>query len=279
LPAGLVASACARRLRIPSVVTFDSGEFVSLPSADYGLQRRWQHRLAVSIVGKMATHLTVCSEYQATLARQHGLQPEVVPWGVDRRTFSPSSPVEGPPWRLLHVASLNRVKDQPTLLDAVSLLVKRVPHVHLDIVGEDTLDGQLQKRAARLGVERHVTFHGFQPTERVVEFYQRAHLLVISSLHEGACAAVLEAASCLVPTVGTNVGYIADWAPDSSVAVHPGNAAALAQAIETTLLDTRLRRAIALSAQRRAVEHDADWTAREFNRLYASLAVRRLARR
>src|SRR5262245_4351727 len=41
VPAGAVATRIARRLSIPSIATFDSGEFVSLPDIEYGLQRRW----------------------------------------------------------------------------------------------------------------------------------------------------------------------------------------------------------------------------------------------
>jgi glycosyltransferase involved in cell wall biosynthesis len=272
LPAGLVAVAHARRLRVPSIVTLDSGEFVSFPAADYGLQARFRQRAAVSLVGRLATRLTVCSHYQFALAQSHGVHADIVPLGVDTQIFAPAISPEGPPWRLLHVASLNRVKDQTTLLNAFSLLVQRVPDVYLDIVGEDTLGGALQVLAARLGLGSRVTFHGFQPVDRIVEFYRHAHLLVISSLHEGACAAVLEAAASGLPTVGTAVGYVADWAPESSVAVPRGDAPALALALERTLLDAAGRHAIALRARARAVEHDADWTAREFSRLYASLA-------
>ena len=38
LPVGLVAALAGRRLGVPSVVTCDSGEFVSIPRATYGLQ-------------------------------------------------------------------------------------------------------------------------------------------------------------------------------------------------------------------------------------------------
>lgn len=272
LPAGLVTVATATRLRIPSVVTLDSGEFVSFPAADYGLQGRFRQRVAVTLVGKLATRLTVCSHYQSTLAQKHGVHADIVPLGVDTQIFSPAAHQDGPPWRILHVASLNRVKDQTTLLNAFAVLVQRVADVHLDIVGEDTLGGTLQSLAVQLGLANHVTFHGVQPTDRVVEFYRRAHLLVISSLHEGACAAVLEAASCGLPTVGTAVGYVSDWAPDAAVAVPRSDAPALALALERTLLDVPGRHAMAERARARAVEHDADWTANEFDRLYASLA-------
>jgi hypothetical protein len=46
-PAGQLAARAGRRLRIPSVVTCDSGEFVSLPQIKYGSQRTSNGRRAV----------------------------------------------------------------------------------------------------------------------------------------------------------------------------------------------------------------------------------------
>ena len=57
-----------------------------------------------------------------------------------------------------------------------------------------------------------MTFHGFQPTDALASFYARAHLHVVSSRHEAAGIVVLEAAASGVPTVGTRVGFLADWA-------------------------------------------------------------------
>src|SRR5262245_12876199 len=40
LPAGLVTAVAGKRLRVPSVITLDSGEFVALPDIEYGSQLR-----------------------------------------------------------------------------------------------------------------------------------------------------------------------------------------------------------------------------------------------
>ena len=70
-----------------------------------------------------------------------------------------------------------------------------------------------------LQVEERVTFHGVQPTDRVAQLYARAHVHLVTSRHEAAPIVVLEAAAAGVPTVGTRVGYVADWDPDRAVAV------------------------------------------------------------
>ena len=278
LPAGLVAAMAGRRFRIPSIVTFDSGEFISLPEIGYGNQLTFRHRRAVAATLSLATRSTVCSHYQERLALAHGASPQVVPIGVDRRLFHPPADrrSSGPPWRLLHVASLNLVKDQPTLIEALRQLADRGAAVHLDIVGEDTLDGSTQALARRAGVDHLVTFHGFLPTDVLVPLYQRAHLLVVSSRHEAANVAVMEAAACGVPAAGTRVGHVADWAPDRAVAVPPGNGSALAEAIADLLADGDLRDRIAAAARAWTLAHDADWTADTFESIYQEAGLRSL---
>jgi glycosyltransferase involved in cell wall biosynthesis len=274
LPAGFAATLVAKRLGLPSIVTLDSGEFAAVPAINYGLQLRWRQRLAVSATCRLATRLTVCSRYQLSLAKAHRVSADLIPLGVDTRLFVPPPPLRplGPPWRLIHVASLNRVKDQPTLVEAMRQLLTRTPDVHLDIVGEDTLGGAIQRLVMSAGIDRHVTFHGFQHSDAIVPLYQQAHLAILSSLHEAAGVVTLEAAACGIPTIGSDVGYVADWAPDAAVAVRPGDPAALASAIERALADPEILDRIAARACAWTLEHDADWTAAEFDRLYHAAA-------
>lgn len=271
LPSGFVAAAAARWMRMPSVVTCDSGEFVALPDIDYGAQRRWRQRATVWAATRLATRVVVCSKYQASRARTHGVDPMIIPMGVDTTVFKPAARAEGPPWRLLHVASLNPVKDQRTLLEAFAQLVARGVDAHLDIAGEDTMAGAIQHAAERLGVSSRVTFHGVLTSESLAPLYQRSHLFVLSSRHEAAGVVLLEAAASRVPIAGTSVGYLADWAPHGAQAVPPRDPAALATAIDALLRDRGRRDRLAASAREWTVAHNADWTAGELDRLYRLL--------
>ncbi len=277
LPAGFVATAAARPLRIPTVVTASSGEWVSIPDIRYGLQRRWVDRRAVAVTMKRATRVTVCTRDMARLAERHGVTTDVVPVGVPRPLDSTIERPAGPPWRLVHVASINPVKDHATLLRAFATVAGRVPDVHLDIIGADTMGGAMHRLASSLGLQGHVTFHGFLRTEEIAPFYARAHVHVLSSRHEGASVSTLEAAAAGVPTVGTNVGYVADWASEDgrAVAVPMGDPDALAAAVVGVLKSPDQRASLAAAAHRWALAHDADWTAERFSEIYRGLLVPR----
>jgi glycosyltransferase involved in cell wall biosynthesis len=270
----LLAALLGRQLRIPSVVTCGSGEFVSLPQIAYGLQRSIKGRALVSLACRSATCVHVASEYMQHLAGTTGIDAVCVPFGVDRhRVRAPANRRDGPPWRLLQVASLNRVKDQSTLLRAVATL-RRSLNVHLDLVGEDTLDGGLAREAASLGIADAVCFHGFQSHDSLVGLRDAAHLYVQSSLHEAAGLAVLEAAAAGLPIVGTRVGFVSDWADQAALAVPPRDASALAAAIAFLLTNPARSRELAEAARAFAEQHDADATARRMTELYRSLARR-----
>jgi glycosyltransferase involved in cell wall biosynthesis len=274
-PAGVTAALAARRFDVPAVVTCNSGEFVALPDIAYGLQRHWRGRTAVRIASRFASTLHVATHYMAQLARGLGYDPVTFPLGADIARIAPrSAPDEGPPWRLLQVASLNRVKDQTTLLKALALARQELD-VHLDLVGEDALGGEVRRVAARLGLAAAVTFHGYVPSDQLASFHQRAHLYVQSSRHEAAGMAVLEAAAAGLPIVGTRVGFVSDWAPDGAWAVPCGDQQALARAIVRLLGAADARRAVARVAQDFAAAHDVDWSVRQLLALYERVAAGR----
>jgi glycosyltransferase involved in cell wall biosynthesis len=282
VPAGIASAGVAGTRGIPLVATFDSGELVAIDDVAYGLQRRWLDRHAVAAVTRMASRITVCTEFMWKQQALRAPSVHIVPIGVDARLFPPGDRRDGPPWRLLRVASLNRVKDYPTLLHAFRIVVDRVGDARLDVVGEDTLNGSVQALSRSLGLDAHVVFHGVQPVDRVAAFYAQAHLHVSASRHEAAGVTTLEAACAGVPTVGTAVGYVADWTAGGAVSeraagVAVGDSAALAEAIVTLIRDPVRRSRIAANARAWATAHDADWTAGRFVTLYREVARRATA--
>jgi glycosyltransferase involved in cell wall biosynthesis len=270
-PAGVLAAIAGRRLGIPALVTCDSGEFVSIPEIDYGHQRTRRGRALVALACRLAARVHVTSQFMASLARTHGYDATCIPMGVDPDRVGAATVRAGrQPQRLLQVASLNRVKDQSTLLDALAI-VRQTIDVRLDLVGEDTLGGRLQDRARSLGLAGAVSFHGFATVDRLAAFRESADLYVQSSLHEAAGVSVLEAAAAGLPIVGTNVGFVSDWAPHAACAVPPGNPQALADAIARLLTHPTECRRLADEAMRFARTNDVNATALALSDLYESV--------
>jgi glycosyltransferase involved in cell wall biosynthesis len=276
---GALAVGVAAVLRLPSIVHVAGGELVALEDIGYGGCRTWSGRLRERAVLRRASVVTCASEPIVRLVAERGVQAQRLPLGVDLERWPARPPVRrrpGEPLRLVHVASLNPVKDQPTLLRALRRLADKGRDFHLDVVGEDTLGGRIQAMAAELELAERVRFHGFRTQAAFRPIVDSAHVAVMSSRHEAGPLALLEAAVAGVPTVGTAVGHIAEWSPHAALAVPCRDAAALAGALGMLLDDEDLRLSIAEQALRKAVSEDADRTARDFCEIYRRVAHERL---
>ena len=272
---GLIAVIAATLLRLPCAVHVAGGEPVALPDIAYGGRLTWRGRLRETIVMRGADIVTAASTPMIeALARLRSVRRLAL--GVDLDVWRPVPPVRRAPGsmpRLVHVASLNRVKDQPTLLRALALLARENVAFEADIVGEDTLDGEMQRLARELGLEMRVRFHGFLTQAALQPLLKTAQLMIISSRHEAGPLAVLEAATLGVPTVGTKVGHVAEWAPSAALAVPVADWRALAAGIRQLITDEELRLKLAHEAHARATREDAACTARAFLNLYDELTA------
>jgi glycosyltransferase involved in cell wall biosynthesis len=275
---GMVAVAAARLLRLPSLVHVTGVELIALPDIACGGRLTWKGRLREAMVLRAASMITASSAPIVELVASLGGNALRVSLGVDLRAW-PSQPprrrTSTETARLIHVGSLNAVKDQETLLRAVAVLAAGGVDFRMDVVGEDTLGGRLQALSQELGLASRVQFRGFQTQRELRPLVESADLMVISSRHEAGPFAMLEAAAVGVPTVGTCVGHIAEWAPSAAVSVGIRDWRDLAISIRRLIDHEDLRLQIAEQAWQRATAEDADYTAARFQAIYAELTSAR----
>lgn len=271
---GVVSAVFARLKGLPAVLTVPGSELTAIAEIGYGGQLTWAGRLWTRLALAGAEQIIVESDWVAKRAARFGVTPLRLPFGValDRwPLLAPRRRDMSRPIRLIHVANLNPVKDHETLLLALGELRKQGVAFRLDAIGLDTMGGAVQRRCAGLGLSDHVTFHGVLTHAEQRRWFEAADLLLVSSRHEGAPLVAQEAGVAGIPTVGTAVGHIADWAPEAAVAVPVGDAGALAAAIADLAADEDKRLRLAHAAQKAASAVDADATARTIRQLYTDL--------
>ena len=263
-----------RVLRRPVVVHLTGGDCAALPDIGYGLCATRRGRGSLRTAAALADHVTIPSEAMRRAAAALGIHAERLTWGASPAEWPPLPPRrrgDGDEARLLFVASLNAVKDPCTIVRAAAALRDRGLRFRLDVIGGDTMDGRVQRHASALGLDAIVRFHGHLPQTELRPWMERAHLLLVASRHEGDPIVVLEAAMTGVPTVGTAVGHLDEWAPDAAAVVPFADPDALADAAAALLADEPRRLRMAAAAQRHALAWTADRTAARLLEIYDSL--------
>jgi glycosyltransferase involved in cell wall biosynthesis len=272
-----VAGTAGRLLRRPVLLHLPGACVAAVPEIGWGRSLTRRGAAAVRATAALAHHVTVPSERLRAVAAERGIRAERLTYGVATDAWPPLPPrrrAPGAEARLLFAASLNRVKDPWTVVRAAARLRERGIPFRLDVLGWDTLEREIQRLSSSLGLDGVVHFHGVVPHAELRPWMERADVLLLASRSEGDPMVVLEAALAGVPTVGTPVGHLPEWAPEGAELVPFADPDALAEGVVRLLQDEDRRMGMAAAAQRHALHHDADHAARRVLRIYDELTER-----
>lgn len=155
---------------------------------------------------------------------------------------------------LLCIAALVRRKGIDVLLDALAALAARGLRPLLWVAGDGAERAALAGQAQRLGVARQVEWLGQR--DDVGDLLAAADAFVLPSRAEGLGVAALEAMAAGRAVVASAVGGLAEAVIDgrSGLLVPPGDAVALAAALERLLREPDLRAALAAGGPARVAE-------------------------
>ncbi len=270
---GVIAAWLKRSLGVRTIVHLAGGELIDLPGIAYGYGGRRVLMRAMRWALRQADVVTAGSMRYLDEARSAAnLDDErlaFAPLGVDLETFSPEGRhLEMTP-TVINVGSLQPVKGQADLIRAFRFVADRAPNARLAIVGDGPLRARLERLARELDLTGRLHFAGDLRHERLPDVYRQATVFVQASLHEAQGMAVLEAAACGVPIVGTPVGALADLAPDAAVTSPPGDPLRLAQAILSVLDDPARGRELGQAARARVEQmYGLEVAVERFEKLY-----------
>ena len=163
---------------------------------------------------------------------------------------------------LVCVASLQPQKGQRHLVEACRLLRDHGRTVRCTLVGEGEERAALEAQIRALGLEDVVSLVGAQPRDRVVAIVEAADVVVQPSIvlpsgkTEGIPVALMEALAAERAVVASEVSGIPELVVDgvTGLLVAPGDAAALAHAIERLLDDPALRARLGSAGRSKVLE-------------------------
>jgi len=269
--AALLALLAFPALRPPVVVTFQNlwhGGPLTVPL------RLLAPRASAAIAVSAAVR-------ESLLAR--GVRPRafrVIYNSVDLAAFFPAPGREERPFTATFLGRLTEEKGIRVLLEAARRLASR-EGLRLVVAGDGPLRAEVEREADRPGTP--LVFLG--PQTEVLPVLHGADAVLMPSMSEGLGITALEAMACALPVVASRVGGLPEAVAEgeTGLLVPPGDAEALARAVEELAASPERAQALG-SAGRRRVEQEfgQEQTIGQLLQVYAEildgLTARRLGR-
>ena len=176
--------------------------------------------------------------------------------GIDTNEFSPVNEVTRNEFRLITTASADvPLKGLDFSLKALKKLKKDFPNMHLIVIGLIKKGGHTEKLIKKLGLENDVKFKSNLTKNEIKDCYSKSSIAIVSSLYEGFGYPVIEAMSCEVPLIATNVSSIPELTSEFAKLVDPKNEEMIYQSVKDILAEYDKYKKIAIKGRQHVIKN------------------------
>lgn len=174
---------------------------------------------------------------------------------------------------ILYVGGFSPRKNILGLIDAYYNLTNKYSHsIKLVILGKHGKSYDMYKERTRvLNIEDKVLFPGFIPVEHMPYFYNAAQLFIYPSFYEGFGLPSVEAMSCGIPVIASNITSIPEVVQDAAVLINPYDTDEICESMYRVLTDKELRDDLISKGLSRVSELSWDKTALNTLQSYKSI--------
>jgi glycosyltransferase involved in cell wall biosynthesis len=273
VPSGPAAWLLRKVYGVPYLVSLRGGDVPGFRPYDFALYHRLLGPI-IRLIWRGAEAVVANSEGLKNLAEDFAPRVviRVIPNGVDVDKYHP---VERS-WNAAHLLFTGRLvyqKGLDLLLDALSALGDLT--WRLTIVGDGPELVPLMEQAKSLGLKERVDFVGWKTRQDLLPYYHEANLFVFPSRHEGMPNALLEAMSCGLPAIATDIAGNQELVVDgeNGLLVPSEDVDALRDALRTLISQEHLRVEMGKAARQHILE-SYSWqaTAQAYLRLLKQVA-------
>ncbi len=261
--------------RTPYVVSLRGGDVPGFRPYDFAHQHRLLSPLLRS-VWKRAAAVVANSAGLRELARKFEptIEVSVISNGVDLDAFK-DEPRQWSPVRMLFVGRVVYQKGLDLLFTALTSL--KDAEWELNIAGDGPRVDDLKAQARELGIDKKVTFLGWQTSSQLPGVLLSANLFVHPSRHEGMPNALLEAMASGLPAVATRIAGNEELvSAETGVLVPTEDPQALRAALLPLLEDAALREKMGRAARKRVA---AEYSWRQVAQAYLDLMTASIQRK
>ena len=176
--------------------------------------------------------------------------------GLDTDEFSPIEGIKRNKFRLITTASADvPIKGLDYTLKALNILKNDFPEIQLIIIGSLKKGGHTQKLIKKLNLEQYIIFKINISKKEIKELYAESSIAIVSSLYEGFGYPVIEAMSCEVPLIATNVSSIPELTSKYALLVDPKNSEMISAGVKNILSNYEKYKKIAIQGRQHVVKN------------------------
>jgi glycosyltransferase involved in cell wall biosynthesis len=189
-----------------------------------------------------------------------GRRTHIVNNGTDTNFFVPKERNNMKEPYILYTGRLDSRKGLVDLIESAKCVCQEHSDIKFILTGKGPNKKYLEQRINELGLKKNFYFAGFVARPKLLEYYQNATVYVLPSYYEGLPTTLLEAMSCGIPSIATDVEGSSEVITDgeTGLLVPPRNPKRLADAILRLLEEEELRKRIGINARRHVVDN-YDW--------------------
>ncbi len=175
--------------------------------------------------------------------------------GLDTDEFKPMSESTRNQYRLITTASADvPLKGLDYSLKALKDLKSDFPDIHLVVIGSIKENGHTQRLINELDLKDSVYFQSNITKAQITELYSTSSIAIVSSLYEGFGYPVIEAMSCEVPLIATNVSSIPELVNEYATLVDPKNHKMISDSVKEIMLDYGKYKEIAINGRQHVID-------------------------
>ncbi len=174
------------------------------------------NKTALKLLMKSAGGIIVTrNRYVSPYLKEYAGKVFFIPLGIDVEAFRPrAAPPKGDIFFLSVLDEFHRYKGLEVLFAALKIMKQELPDVRLVVGGRGCMFDHYRRMADSLGIGDNVSFAGFIPSKKLIEYYNGCKLFALPSTdprREGFGIVPLEAMACERPVVVTEImGMAAD---------------------------------------------------------------------
>ncbi|MDG1840736.1 MAG: glycosyltransferase [Crocinitomicaceae bacterium] len=165
-------------------------------------------RLLLRWAFKRASKITVVADHMLEDLFKLGVDQDktaVITHGVDSSLFKVIKTEKNSNFTVVCTRNLEEVYNHKKLLKAFAIALKKDPSMHLKIIGDGSLKQDLIRYSEKKGIKEKVFFVGRINQKEMVGHLNQSHLFVSFSKSDGDVVSIVEAMSCGLPCIGSDI--------------------------------------------------------------------------